>query len=89
MTTAITQNVDVIIYIEGSGESYTVRYEFRNTLNLDTNGIAARLRKSFSLGGSISDAFSELGILRKAELMKRIFRNEYGLEAVVVDLIIR
>ena len=88
----VTINTDVTIYIEGEGEgsAYTVRYELRTTLvDTITTNIVNRLRKSFNLDRKLPDAYTESAILRKAELMKSIFRSEYGLSATIVDLITR
>jgi hypothetical protein len=86
----VITNTDITIYIEGAGVAYTVRYEVRSTLtDVISASIAVRLRKSFNLNSTIPDAYTEPAILRKADLMKSIFRSEYGLSATIVDLITR
>ena len=86
----VTINTDVTIYIESFDDAFSVRYELRGAAaSEDTDSINTRLRKSFSLGNGVPDAYTEPAILRKAELMKTIFRREYGLSAIIVDLIIR
>lgn len=86
----MTTDADITIYIEGTPESYRVRYEVVTSSTLSNsilNEILQRMRKSFSLGNTVPDAYTIPGILRKAELMKTIFRNEYGLSSIIVRLI--
>ena len=86
----VNQDSDITIYIEGDGISYTIRYEVLAALTVENlNSVAERMRKSFNLDRRLPDAFTEPAILRKAELMKSIFRREYGLSSIVVDLITR
>ncbi len=90
MVTKFSTNTSsqVAIYITGNEASgYRITYEFlENVTDEQAIAIRTRLLKSFSLGRQFVDAKLLSGAQRKANLMKTIFRQEYGLLANTVTL---
>lgn len=79
------QNEDVTIYVQVVGSTYNLRYELQKQISpAIVRSIDARLLKSFSLGRSFADAYTQPGIDQKAQLMKNIFFHDYGLTAKVI-----
>lgn len=79
-------NPDIFIYAERSGSAYRLRYEIQTMLSNEVViGIRARLEKSFSLGRTWPDSYTESGIRQKAELMKNILSQSFGLRSSIIE----
>lgn len=88
-TTPISgQEAQVAIYAERIGAVYRLRYEIQ-VLITDTvrQSIETRMLKSFSLGRTWPDSYTENGIRQKARLMQGIFRQDFGLVASVIEIL--
>ena len=84
-----TQDTAVAIYVSGNAKAgYRIRYELRRELESEVSAaVAARLRKSFSLGGAQPDATVLRAAEQKARLMQTILRSEFGLTSTIVNTI--
>jgi hypothetical protein len=80
---------DVVIYAERAGTAYRVRYEIQIMLTATVKKLVdERMSRSFSLGREWPDSYTERGIRQKAKLMQNIFRQDFGLNASIVEILI-
>jgi len=87
MALADTINVDadVNIFTEVERSNYRLRYEVRKSITEELLQIIRnRMSKSYSLGRSYPDAYTEGAIQQKANLMQTIFTNEYGMSSSII-----
>lgn len=85
LTDTISIDADVNIFIEVDRSNYRLRYEIRKSITEElTQIIRDRMSKSFSLGRNYPDAYTEVAIQQKANLMQTIFTNEYGLSSSII-----
>jgi hypothetical protein len=80
---------DVVIYAERAGPAFRVRYELQIMITAPVKKlIDDRLLRSFSLDRSWPDSYTERGIRQKAKLMQNIFRQDFGLNANIIEILI-
>lgn len=83
------QESDVAIYAERSGAAYRLRYEIQIMVTDPVRqAINARMLKSFSLDRTWPDSYTERGIKQKAQLMQTIFRQDFGLRASIIEVLV-